>query len=243
MKLGLVADVHGNAVAFQAVLDELDEEGIDDVVCVGSVAAPGPQPTAALDSIRGRDVTFVRGAADASLLDNGLSAGADDDAELTPPAAIERWCREQLRDSDITLLRDANGRVEFETDDGLTVACLPGEAGSRVPDLTPETPADDIAALLATTDATLLVGGATHEPMTRRVGERMVVNPGSVGNPYEYRADGPVTLPWAEYAVASGDSSSLRVEFRRTPVDRASLEAAARDSGMPHADWWLAGGA
>jgi hypothetical protein len=70
----------------------------------------------------------------------------------------------------------------------------------------------------------------------------MVVNPGSVGRPYEYRVDGDVSLPWAEYAVVSGGTEGLRVEFRRTAVDQSIVADAVRSSGMPHADWWLAGG-
>jgi hypothetical protein len=34
----------------------------------------------------------------------------------------------------------------------------------------------------------------------------------------------------------------LRVEFRRTAVDQSIVADAVRSSGMPHADWWLAGG-
>jgi predicted phosphodiesterase len=242
--LGLVSDVNANAVALDAVVEELDAGGIDEVVCLGDVAAPGPQPRAVLDTLRERDVRLARGSGDASLIaDGGPDVdGETDPDDLTRLGEIRAWCRDRLRDSDRQFLRDAAGRTDVSIDGGVSVTCLPGEDGSRLPDLTPETPADDLRDLLSLTESTVVVGGRTHEPMTRRFGERMVVNPGSVGRPYEYRVDGDVSLPWAEYAVVSGGTEGLRVEFRRTAVDQSIVADAVRSSGMPHADWWLAGG-
>jgi predicted phosphodiesterase len=250
--LGLVADVNANAVALDTVLRELDAESIDEVVCLGDVAAPGPQPRAVLDTLRERDIQLVSGRGDASLIADGGSGEGDGPGvapdldpeidDLTRLGEIRAWCRERLREPDRQFLREAAGSTDVVTDGGVSVTCLHGEEGSRLPDLTPETPADDLTELLSLTESTVVVGGQTHEPMARRFGERMVVNSGSVGRPYEYRADGDISLPWAEYAVVSGSTEGLRVEFRRTPVDQAAVAEAVHSSGMPHGDWWLTDG-
>lgn len=47
-RVAIISDLHGNAVAFQAVLDDIGRLGIDDVVCLGNAVQGGPQPTATL---------------------------------------------------------------------------------------------------------------------------------------------------------------------------------------------------
>jgi hypothetical protein len=72
--------------------------------------------------------------------------------------------------------------------------------------------------------------------MLRRFRGSLVINPGSVGMPFEHGSgDGFRNPPWAEYAIVSG----AQVEFRRVPVDVAAVTAAALASGMPNAGWWV----
>jgi predicted phosphodiesterase len=44
MRLAVLSDIHGNLVAFEAVLAELAALPVDRIVCLGDVAAAGPQP-------------------------------------------------------------------------------------------------------------------------------------------------------------------------------------------------------
>jgi hypothetical protein len=44
MTIALIADIHGNLAALQAVLDPLTREHPDEIVCLGDIAATGPQP-------------------------------------------------------------------------------------------------------------------------------------------------------------------------------------------------------
>ena len=67
-RLALIADLHGNAVALDAVLDDLACRRIIELVCLGDVAAGGPQPGEALRRLRALGGTVVRGNADDWLL-------------------------------------------------------------------------------------------------------------------------------------------------------------------------------
>ena len=44
MRVALLADIHGNLLGLDAVLEELEREQVDRIVCLGDVAV-GPQPT------------------------------------------------------------------------------------------------------------------------------------------------------------------------------------------------------
>src|SRR4029450_7522994 len=80
-------------------------------------------------------------------------------------------------------------------------------------------------------------------PMVRRPpphGSTLIVNPGSVGLPFNsWPPNGAVRLsPWAEYALLTVEDGCLSTELRRPPYDVAALLDVARESGMPHPDWW-----
>src|SRR5262245_15317901 len=51
LRTALIADIHGNIVALEAVLADIGRRDVDAVVCLGDVAATGPQPAEAVDRI------------------------------------------------------------------------------------------------------------------------------------------------------------------------------------------------
>src|ERR1700761_6606119 len=48
----LISDVHGNLEALRAVLADIENLGIKDIVCLGDVIGYGPEPRECLDIIR-----------------------------------------------------------------------------------------------------------------------------------------------------------------------------------------------
>ena len=68
MRVAALADVHGNAVALEAVLAEVREAGVDIVVFCGDLTW-GPLPNETLALVRSLDLParFVRGNADRSV--------------------------------------------------------------------------------------------------------------------------------------------------------------------------------
>ena len=75
---------------------------------------------------------------------------------------------------------------------------------------------------------------------TRRIGDALYVNPGSVGISYDRHADPPVLRPLAEWALVTVAEGTVAVEFRQVPYAIADVQAAAKRSGRPYADEWAA---
>jgi predicted phosphodiesterase len=67
VRLGLISDIHGNRLALDAVLNELEREGVDEFVCLGDVAV-GPQPAEAIQRVRELGCPVVMGNWDAAFL-------------------------------------------------------------------------------------------------------------------------------------------------------------------------------
>jgi len=235
MRIGLIADIHGNLVALETVLAELVEESLDDLVCLGDVAALGPQPGAVLARLRALGCPVVMGNTDAWLLAPPAISGADD-VDL----AMTAWCGAQLTDVDRAQVRAFPAVIERPLGAGRTLLCFHGSPRSYDDVIVPTTPDDALDAMLGDTRAAILAGGHTHLQMLRRHGDAHLVNPGSVGLP----GVGPAAqrnrhVRWAEYAVVEADGDRLDISLRRTPLDLDRMVELAHASGMPAIEWWV----
>ncbi len=52
MRVALISDIHGNRVALETVLAAIERDAPDQIVCLGDVAAMGPDPGGTLDLLR-----------------------------------------------------------------------------------------------------------------------------------------------------------------------------------------------
>src|SRR5207244_6014484 len=97
--------MHGNAVAFDAVLRELERERFDEIVSLGDVAQGGPQPAECVDRLRELGCRCVFGNSDEFLLTLDLGSEEVDEERRERLVTVGRWSRQQLGDERLTFLR------------------------------------------------------------------------------------------------------------------------------------------
>jgi predicted phosphodiesterase len=238
MRLGVIADIHGNLAALETVLGALERERVGRIVCLGDVAALGPQPGEVLARLRGLACPCVMGNTDAWLL--GDPAFGSDNPVL---AEMTRWCVARLSAEERAAVRAFPPVLEMALGAGQMLLCFHGSPRSFDDVIAATTPDAEVAAMLGGREAAILAGGHTHVQLLRRYGESVIVNVGSVGLP----GTGPGTpdLPvnrrvrWAEYGVIDAAAGRVSIELRRVPLEMGRMLAVARESGLPHLDWWL----
>ena len=234
MRIGLIADIHGNCIALDTVLAALERERVDDVICLGDVAVLGPQPAAVIARLRALGCPVMMGNTDAWLLAPPSATVADRfDRDIT------QWCVTQLTDDDHAYVRAFQAVMERPIGAGRTLVCFHGSPRSFDDTIIATTPDDDLDAMLHGYDAAIMAGGHTHIPMLRRHHDRQIINVGSVGLPgvgsvRPYNRD----VHWADWALLDVDDNETRVAFHRTPLDVEQMVAVAYASGMPEPDWW-----
>jgi len=88
-------------------------------------------------------------------------------------------------------------------------------------------------------DADVLAGGHTHVQLFRRYTNAILLNPGSVGLPYEIEPETGVVYnrPEAEYALVEARGGSISVSLQRVPFDVETVAKDVRESD--NADQWL----
>jgi putative phosphoesterase len=203
--------VHGNAPALAAVLEELERERPDLVVFCGDLTWGSlPQETLAL--VRGMDVAarFVRGNADRMV---GV------ETEGRGP-----WMTSRHAAADIAFLATFESTVTIDLD-GLGRTCFAhGSPRSDEECVTARTPDERVREFTEGVDASVFVTAHTHMQFDRQVAGVRLMNPGSVGLPYE-------TEPGAYWAMLGPD-----VELRRTSYDTDVAIAQMRATDDPRVD-------
>jgi putative phosphoesterase len=235
MRLGLIADIHGNLPALDKVLAELEREGVDQIVCLGDVAV-GPQPIETLERLRTLGCPTTMGNWDACML--GEAPKLDGElADMLVDACT--WSAAQLSPAHREYMQGFQDLLELRLDEQLTLLAFHGSPRSYDDEIHATTPDEELEGMLAGHEADVFAGGHTHFQMFRRFGESVVVNAGSVGQPFKRQRRGVMRLsPWAEYCLLVYEGGRLAIELRRTAVDVDNLIATMRRSGMPHAERW-----
>ena len=212
MRIAVMADIHGNLPALEAVLSDVALEAPDVVVVCGDVAS-GPLPVKALDLLRVLSgARFIRGNADRALVT------AFDGGELPAfPGPAADWCAAQLSREHRDFLASFSPTVTVDVDGLGRVLFCHGSPRSDVEMMTSETPDERLREVTAGVEADVVVCGHTHMPFDRMVGRVRVINPGSVGMPYGH--------PGAYWALLGPE-----VEFRRTDYDREAAAERIRQS-------------
>ncbi|MDH3249767.1 MAG: metallophosphatase family protein [Acidimicrobiia bacterium] len=245
MRLALISDIHGNTAALDAVIADMNGLHPDVVICLGDIAAGGPDPGGAIDRVAEVATFAVQGNTDAGLVDMPAwwrdpgSIGLPDDA--IPGMEVTVWTAERVTEEHRGFLADLPLTVEVDLGEVGDLLAFHGSPRSFDELVTATTAPDALDTMFAGTSASVMAGGHSHVPLLRRHRGITRVNPGSVGMPfgrYGYAGGAPV-LAHAEYAVLSAAGSLVDVELRQVPVDRETLEASVGRSGMPRADWWL----
>ena len=155
------------------MLEDIDRQQVDSIVCLGDVAATGPQPREAVDRVAALGCPVVRGNTDRFLLapdDEDLGAGGDD---LHRIIELDRWGAEQLEERHRTAMAGYAATVRHGD-----LLAFHGTPRSDTEQLRSTTPEAELAEMLAGHDAAVFAGGHTHAVMVRQLGRGARRQPG-----------------------------------------------------------------
>jgi putative phosphoesterase len=233
VRIGLIADLHGNLFGLEAVLSELDQLGVDEIVCLGDVAVLGPRPLEVIETLRNRDIVTVCGNVDA-WIGEGTSIFADPPTSLFTKTHVA-WARARLNAAQLSWLGSLSMTFEREFGEIRAVFCHGSPAS-----------VDDIMINLSIERVGefghhIIVGGHSHRQSDVQIGTVRYLNPGSAGLPGVGPGGGlPVheRPDWIEYAVLRAGPDRIDVEMHRVRLNIDRLVRDATASGMPMLSEW-----
>ncbi|MGH7869539.1 MAG: metallophosphoesterase family protein, partial [Candidatus Dormibacteraceae bacterium] len=119
MRIALIADIHGNLVALETVLQEVARASVDQIICLGDVAALGPQPHEVVHRLSQLQCPVILGNTDAWLL--APKGAKTSDSEIL--STITSWCAAQLTPEDHQYVHAFPPLLEFPLDEGESLCC------------------------------------------------------------------------------------------------------------------------
>ena len=244
MRIAVLSDIHGNCVALDAVLADIDsneQKAVDEYWILGDLAAAGAQPLEVMERLDDlKNARFVRGNSE-RYLTTGARPLATPVEELTDLSLLPAYVGVLESFAWTAGAMAAGGHLPFMLD-------LPLEQRLTLPDesrvllvhaspgrddgagFVPRYSDEEMGARLSGCDADLVCVGHTHWPQSFHLNGVHVVNPGSVGNPL-------IPSLRATYAVLEADGNGYRVEHRAVEYDRGLAEQKAWEVQHPQAEF------
>lgn len=234
MRFAVIADIHGNCLALEAVLADIKRHGVTDIVNLGDHVGGPLEARRTADLLMQLKLPSVRGNHDRMVVDDHAeSLGLSDKAALSqlerrhldwlaslPPALL--W-HDDILLCHGTPSNDSQYWLERVNADGTIRMATHGE----------------IAAELAGIDNPVILCGHTHIPRAVQLKDgRLIVNPGSVGLP-AYDHDDPILhlmetgTPAASYAILEKADGRWDVTYRLVGYDNLAMAQMARAAGRP----------
>jgi predicted phosphodiesterase len=229
-RIAALSDIHGNAVALEAVLADVARTRPDVILVAGDLVLNGAQPGEVVDALRGLDdrgTLVVQGNTDIAVADFDYAAAYPWMTDGVPDAIQDaaEWTHDTLGEDRLDWLRRLPGERRWRADDGTLVLACHASPGSQTSGLDAGLDPSVTTERLARTDARVVVCGHTHLPEVRDFGWKIIVNPGSAG----YSFDGDPMASWALIDVADGN---VTAELRRTEYDVLAAANAISARGL-----------
>jgi len=227
MRVAAIYDIHANLPALEAVLQDIRQAGVDQVV-VGGDVLPGPMPNETMACLLNLDVPvrFIQGNGDRVVLAQMRGTESSEVPEQFREGV--RWVAGQLHPEHERLLAGwpKTCRVEIRgLGEALFCHATPRNDTEMFTRLTRE---DRLLPVFEGLNVPVVVCGHTHMQFDRMIGRTRVLNAGSVGMPYGE--------PGAYWLLLGPD-----IQLRHTPYDLAKAAGRIRDTKYPQAHQFAAG--
>jgi putative phosphoesterase len=226
MRIGIISDIHGNLQALDGVLDDIGRRSLDAVYCLGDLVGYAPFPNEVIDRIRAAEMPTIMG-----NYDDGVGFDRDEcGCAYRDPVERElgdqsfNWTKAHVTSDNKAFLRTLLPELRVEAD-GKRQLLVHGSPRKMNEYLFEDRPLSSFQRIADASNADVIVFGHTHRPYTKRVGDVLFVNAGSVGKPKD--------SDWrACYAILEPGAADP-VTFVRVEYDVPAVAAAIRASELP----------
>jgi predicted phosphodiesterase len=222
-RLAILADIHGNLQALEAIQRDIDDKQVERVIVAGDSIHWGPSSAEVVDVILREGWAVIRGNNEFYLLDS--------ETPRAPAAWSSRdfrtllWLRGQLAGERQMIIATWPDALSLRFPDAPAVRVVHGSPRSHWEPMHRDTPVEELETILTGIEESYVIAGHTHLSMEREAGKWTIYNPGSAGLPL----DGSSA---AQYLLLDGDPSGWQPEWRRVEYDHAPLFAAFERSRL-----------
>ncbi|VEF49055.1 metallophosphoesterase [Bacillus freudenreichii] len=227
MKLAFISDIHGNAIALEAVLNDISKKKVDEIFILGDLCYRGPEPKRSLELIRDLKCSVIKGNADEWVV-RGIRKGEVPDHVMEKMNQEQEWTVSQLTDSDIQFLQRLPQDLIKEVE-GFRIHAFHATPDNLFETVSPSESNEILSERLMTKNADVYIYAHIHHSYIRFINGKCLINTGSVGLPF----DG-VKKP--SYALVELREGNLEASIVRVDYDMQAVINQIKESNYPNKD-------
>ncbi|MBM7570446.1 YfcE family phosphodiesterase [Aquibacillus albus] len=228
MKIAFISDIHGNANALEAVLEDINKKKVDKILVLGDIAYRGPEPKRSIEMVQQLHTTVIKGNADEWVV-RGVKEGEVPDHALELMNQERDWIISRISDTDIDYLENLPTELTFE-EQGVTFHAFHATPTSLFDVVLPNADDNELESkLMAEKAAHIYLYGHIHKSYIRNVNGKTVVNLGSVGLPF----DG---ITKASYAIVNINDGHVSTSIERVSYDYEKTIEKYKEVNYPNID-------
>lgn len=234
MKIALFSDIHANLPAFEAMLQDMDNQKPDAVYCLGDLVGYNVWPNEVIAEIRRRGIPTLKGNHDEKV-----------EKLITTPDSLnepgKKYAYHLIEESGREYLRTLPAHIKLEyklEDDQINLVFAHGSTRSIDEYVLIDTEENYVLDMMKEAYADLLFIGHSHKPYHRVLATsegqyKHVVNLGSVGKPKDGDRRACYVMLTISETCSIRDKESVNVEFRRVEYDVEKAAKAIELSLLP----------
>ncbi|GAB6168602.1 metallophosphoesterase family protein [Clostridium carnis] len=201
MRIAAISDIHGNIYALMKALEDIDNQKVDMIICLGDLTGYGPHPNEVIALIKRREIPCLKGNYDASVVDGDFTFIRNTSINsFSLP-----WACEEVRASNKFYLSELPTSLDYNFE-GSKIKFVHGSPNAINEYLFED--GVNTQEVMETTDCDILVCAHTHIPSFKKFGNKIFINVGSVGKP-------KIGRPNITYCLIDiNENSDIKVKFR-----------------------------
>ena len=218
MKIAAISDIHGNIYSLMKVLEDIDEQRVDLIVCLGDLVGYGPHPNEVVALIKRREIPCIKGNYDASVVDGDFTFIRNTSINsFSLP-----WASEEVRASNKFYLSQLPTELNYDIN-GVKIKFTHGSPNAINEYLFQD--ADNTNNVMESLEEDILVCAHTHIPSYKKFGDKIFINTGSVGKPKIGRPNATyVLIEIKEDKTVNIKFRELEYEYKRIVKDAQMLK-------------------
>lgn len=216
MKIAIMSDIHGNHVAFDAVINDIENVKVDHALILGDMITDFPQETKyILETVKNINAYVIRGNREQYIIDNHHGKYGNDWNNFEHYSSLlSTW--QQLDKNDIKYLESLPLQMSLEFENNISIRLVHGSPFSQTQGLRKSKPELLRKSANAISESILLCGHA-HAPLDEKINNKRIVNVGSVGLNFDGESH-------AQYTVIEFNKNSFNIEMKTVKYDLAKFK-------------------
>ncbi|MDP4119474.1 MAG: metallophosphoesterase family protein [Bacillota bacterium] len=219
MNIAVLSDIHGNLPALNAVLNDIQNKNIDKILVAGDHITDFPEINEILQTLQELTPYVIKGNREQLLIENAKDSFGND-WEIYDQFSSHAAAFRLLKPKELSYIQSMPEQISLDIDEDFSIRMVHGSPF----DMSEAIYEHDVDLMMRCTGAIsekLLICGHTHRPMLKYVGEKIILNPGSVGVSY----CGNTT---AQYIIIRYNADGLKFEMREIQYDFSELQKACK---------------